>query len=183
MVGIRRRMTVACSLVALLAVASACSSDDLDGSAESTTTTLAENASLEQISAALGCTSTIKMGDLVFPIRGRAATAGVACDMPSGSLHLFARAPAGDPEQPGAGMGGLTQNIDRVLMTNEAPDPRCPAEVVIGESYFAVSDSPDSLAILERIAGHVERSASPTAPMTSYLAWPCHTGLDPLGIP
>lgn len=170
-------MMLACSSVALLTAASACSSDDPSGLAEPTTTTLSQRADLEQITAAIGCTKTVEMDDLVAPIRGGAATAGVACDMPSGSLHLFARAPKGDPDQQGAGMRGLTENIDRVLMTTDAPDPTCPAEVVIGDSYFAVSDVPDSLAVLERIAGHVERSASPAAPMTSYLAPPCHTGL------
>lgn len=170
-------MTLACSFLALLTVASACSSDAPSGPAEPTTTTLPQRADLEQITAAIGCTKTVKIDELVSPIRGGAATAGVACEMPSGSLHLFARAPKGDSDQEGAGMRGLTANIDRVLMTTDAPDPVCPAEVVIGASYFAVSDIPDSLAVLERIAGHVERSASPTAPMTSYLAPPCHTGL------
>jgi hypothetical protein len=168
-------MTLACCAVTL--IASACSSEGPDDSTDPATT-LPQNVDLDRIAAAIGCMQTADISEMVNPIRGGAATSGVACELPSGTVHLFARAPRGDPAEGVRAMGGLTDNIDRVLMTNEAPDPTCPAEVVIGESYFAVSDSPASLAVLEHIAGHVERSATPTAPMTSYLARPCHTGLN-----
>lgn len=175
----------AVSWIAVLSFAllAGCGSGSNDGAKSSSTTTLPADASLRKIAAAIGCTDTAELSDLLSPIRGGAATSGLACVAAEGGVHLFARSQEGERGAEGSEKGGTIGNIDRLMGTEYERDPKCRVDVLVGEGYFAVSDTPAMLDAIARIAGHVERGLTAATPTVSYLMYPCHVSLSDDGTP
>ena len=161
------------------ALLTGCSSGSGDG-ATSPPTTLPANASLRDIAAAIGCTDTAQLSGMLSPIRGSAATSGLACVAQAGGVHLFARSPRGKggSDVSGNEMGGQIANIDRLTGTESHRDPKCRVDEPVGQGGFAVSDPPAMLDAIARTAGHVERGRTPATPTVSYLVPPCHVSLS-----
>lgn len=164
-------------MIALVALAVGCRGG-ATGQGSTDTTTPAEIATIEEIAEALGCSRTEDLNPhSVGPIAAGAATRGLSCDIGEGGLHLFERAPAGDPEALGSERGGTVQHILERLDAGSRTDA-CDAHALVGSTYFVVGNDPSLVDEVGDVAGGVERPREPAAPMTSYLVTPCTVGVD-----
>ena len=178
--GLRAAVVLGALALAPSSLLAACT-DDGSGAAD-VTTTLGARPDLAEMVAALGCLETAPLDGLLAPIRGGAARDGTACDLPGNTgVHVFARAPLGDPDGQGWDLGGRIENIDRLVGTrpgSAGADAACPALVLVGTGYFVVGDDAEQIDRVGSLLGHVERPARPAAPMTSYLAPPCRADVS-----
>lgn len=112
----------------------------------------------------LGCEDVSELHSMLAPIRGRAATSGLSCEMDGDTVHIFARAPIGDTSGVGWQQGGTEENIRRLLAA-DAVDPDCELAVLISDHVFVVGTTADQLTDLG-VPGH---EPIPVSPTVSYL--------------
>lgn len=86
----------------------------------------------ESLAESLGCGDVSELDPMLAPIRGRGATRGISCEIDGETIHVFARAPIGDPNAVGWGQGGTDENIRRLLGA-DAVDPSCKLAVLISD--------------------------------------------------
>jgi hypothetical protein len=116
----------------------------------------------EALAGAAGCANITELDPEIAPIRGRAATRGISCDLDGEVVHIFARAPIGDTSAVGLRQGGTLDNIRRLL---GAGDSSCSLALLVSDDLFIVASSDDVLSDL-RIPGEPPVRVSPTV---SYL--------------
>ena len=124
---------------------------------------------LEDLAAELGCGGVRELDHLDGPIRGGAATRGVACAIGPDEAHIFQRAPLGDldPSKSYADrQGGSLENIDRLVGTG-ATAP-C-LSLLVGRDWFILANDDGILRKVERSIGGVERSIVRATPPASYV--------------
>lgn len=131
-----------------------------------------------ELADAIGCSTTLDFGvdqPMVAPLRGEAASDGVACTLDGTEVHLFVRAPIGDlddsDESYASAQGGSVENIDRLVGTGE--DAGCASWVAIGETWFALASDPDVLSSIADELGGSVREIVPAAPPASYVSPGC----------
>ena len=116
----------------------------------------------EAVADAARCANITELDSMIAPIRGRAATRGISCDLDGEVLHIFARAPIDDPSGVGFRQGGTLDNIRRLL---GAGDSSCSLALLVSDDLFIVASSDDVLSSLGA-AGEPPIRVSPTV---SYL--------------
>src|SRR4029450_6208691 len=99
----------------------------------------------EALAGAAGCTNITELDPEIAPIRGQAATRGISCDLDGEVVHIFARAPIGDPSAVGPRQGGTLDNIRRLL---GAGDSSCSLALLVSDDLFIVASSDDVLSDL-----------------------------------
>jgi hypothetical protein len=67
----------------------------------------------EAVADAAGCANITELDSMIAPIRGRAATRGISCDLDGEGVHIFARAPIDESSGVGFNQGGTLDNIRR----------------------------------------------------------------------
>jgi hypothetical protein len=118
----------------------------------------------ESLAESLGCVDVSELDPIIAPIRGRGATGGISCKFDDETIHVFARAPIGDPNAVGWDQGGTDENIGRLLGA-DAVHPSCELGVLISDDVFVVGTSADRLADL----GVPGDEPIPVSPTVSYL--------------
>jgi hypothetical protein len=116
----------------------------------------------EALADAAGCANITELDAEIAPIRGKAATRGISCDLDGEVVHIFARAPIGDSSAVGLRPGGTLDNIRRLL---GAGDSSCSLALLVSDDLFIVASSDDVLSDLG-IPGEPPVRVSPTV---SYL--------------
>ena len=120
----------------------------------------------------LGCEPVHPLSDMIFPLRGVAARAGVGCRIGDATLHIFER----DTPYPNYPEGGSLAEIDRSLGA-DVSDPSCQTWVLIGDHWFIVADDEGVLADVEAELGGSVRPIQPVSPVVSYPGAPgCSIG-------
>ena len=99
----------------------------------------------EAVADAAGCSNVTALDSMIAPIRGRGATRGISGDLDGEVVHIFARAPIGDPSAVGFGQGGTLDNIRRLLGSG---DSSCSLALLVSNDLFIVASSEDVLADL-----------------------------------
>ena len=117
----------------------------------------------EAVADAAGCANVTELDSMIAPIRGKAATRGISCDLDGEVVHIFARAPIDEPSAVGLRQGGTLDNIRRLL---GAGDSSCSLALLVSDDLFIVASSDDVLSDLG-IPGEPPIRVSPTV---SYLA-------------
>jgi len=144
---------LAVGLAAMLAVGCGDSGDpDIDASTP------------EALAESLRCEGVSELDSMIAPIRGDAATSGISCTIADEAIHIFARAPIGDPSAVGWEQGGTEENIRRLLEANFV-DPDCELAALISDHAFVVGTTEDQLTGL----GIPGDEPIPVSPRTSYL--------------
>jgi hypothetical protein len=118
----------------------------------------------EALAESLGCEDVSELDSMLAPIRGRGATSGLSCEIDGETVHIFARAPIGDPSAVGWEQGGTEENIRRLLGA-DGVDSTCELAVLISGDVFVVGASADRLADL----GVPGEEPIPVSPTVSYL--------------
>lgn len=116
----------------------------------------------EALADAAGCANITELDPQIAPIRGRAATRGISCDLDGEVVHIFARAPIDDPPGVGSRQGGTLDNIRRLL---GAGDASCSLALLVSDNLLIVASSDDVLSDLG-VPGEPPIRVSPTV---SYL--------------
>jgi hypothetical protein len=116
----------------------------------------------EAVADATGCANITELDSMIAPIRGKAATRGISCDLDGEVVHIFARAPIDDPSAVGLRQGGTLDNIRRLL---GAGDSSCSLALLVSDDLFIVASSDDVLSDLG-VPGEPPIRVSPTV---SYL--------------
>jgi hypothetical protein len=116
------------------------------------------------LAESLGCENVSELHSMLAPIRGRAASSGLSCEIDGYTVHIFARSPIGDPSAVGWEQGGTEENIRRVL-AGDAVDPDCELAVLISDHVFVVGTTADQLKDL----GVPGDEPIPVSPTVSYL--------------
>lgn len=125
---------------------------------------------LDEVVTRADCTDVEELDELIAPIRGRAATAGIECTSDGARFHVFQRAPEGDPSDPtpASREGGSLENIRRLLGV-ESSSGGCTAYLAVTDDIFVLAETD---AQLENFAGRVDISydppATPATPPASY---------------
>ena len=116
----------------------------------------------EGVADATGCANVTELDSMIAPIRGKAATRGISCDLDGEVVHIFARAPIDDLSGMGFRQGGTLDNIRRLL---GAGDSSCSLALLVSDDLFIVASSDDVLSDLG-VPGESPIRVSPTV---SYL--------------
>lgn len=146
-------MRVAHALVGLLLLGSACIGADNEPS-------LAETASIEKVADVLGCKDRTEIDLLEAPIRGSAATRGLACEVGEAKAHVFERT---------QNRGGTLERLDDLLGIGEPRFPECrPMWVLTSDAWFVLSDVEDVLTTLQGEVDGDTQAIAPAAPPVSY---------------
>jgi hypothetical protein len=116
----------------------------------------------EAVADAAECANITELDSMIAPIRGRAATRGISCDLDGEVVHIFARAPIDEPSGVGLNQGGTLDNIRRLL---GAGDASCSLALLVSDDLFIVASSEDVLSDLD-VRGEPPIPVSPTV---SYL--------------
>jgi hypothetical protein len=116
----------------------------------------------EALADAAGCANITDLDPEIAPIRGKAATRGISCDLDDEIVHIFARAPIGDTSAVGLSQGGTLDNIRRLL---GAGDSSCSLALLVTDDLFIVASGNDVLSDLG-VPGEPPIRVSPTV---SYL--------------
>jgi hypothetical protein len=124
--------------------------------------TSADVSTPEAVADATECANITELDPMIAPIRGKAATRGIRCDIDGEVAHIFARAPIGDPSASGFEQGGTLDNIHRLL---GAGDSTCSLALLVNDDLFIVASSDDVLSDLG-VQGEPPTRVSPTV---SYL--------------
>jgi hypothetical protein len=129
----------------------------------------AETMSAEAIAVRIGCTVEREIDALEAPIRGGAASRGIACAKGDVEVHVFERAPVGDlddsDESYASAQGGTLENIDRLLGTH--PTTGC-AWLAVGGSWFLLSPDRRIAQAAGKQLGSQVREPQRTTPPASY---------------
>jgi hypothetical protein len=120
----------------------------------------------------LGCEPAQPLSDMILPLRGVAARAGIGCRISDATLHIFER----DTPYPNHPEGGSVAEIDRALGA-DVSDPSCQTWVLIGDKWFIVADDETVLSNVEAELGGSVRHIQPVSPVVSYPGAPgCSVG-------
>jgi hypothetical protein len=122
----------------------------------------------EAIAESTGCGHVSELDSMVSPIRGMAATRGIRCDIDGEVLHVFARAPRGDPAAGSyaAQQGGSLENIYRTLGGGELAQSSCSVALLVSDHVLVLGRSEAVLSGL----GIPGEGPVPVSPTVSYLA-------------
>ena len=158
-------MTVAAAL------AGGCSGDD---SADPSPQAEDDPASAAAMADLVGCADARDLASDIFPLRGLAATDGVSCLLDGDVVHLFERAPAGDNNSNvyARHEGGSVENVRRTVGAGSGT-PGCDVRLAIGERWFALAASVDTLDDVARALDGTVEPIEQATPTVSYLVDDC----------
>jgi hypothetical protein len=124
----------------------------------------------EALADAAGCANITELDPEIAPIRGKAATRGISCDLDDEIVHIFARAPIGDTSAVGLSQGGTLDNIRRLL---GAGDSSCSLALLVSDDLFIVASGNDVLSDLG-VPGEPPIRVSPVSYLDHCTLRPSH---------